>query len=224
MLKWQCLDIHPLGETSGIGWYKQMYLWFRESLKPAFRQQQVNAFPSLSATRRGNAVIVQRYTIVPPIETPSLTVNKRWAARWWFTSLLKRPDLLFLSTLNDTASSVMQISIKQRAWALLFVCRTRRCRRGWFFRGSRFQAASQHTLRSTFGRTYSMGLTLLGERLLLLGSAETFLAISAALRPVSPQPVKNAPYLDRHLTFSRYALAAASVLELSNMAFPKVQL
>ena len=68
-----------------------------------------------------------------------------------------------------------------------------------------------------------MGLTLLGERL-LLGSAETFLAISAALRPVSPQPVKNAPYLDRHLTFSRYALAAASVLELYNMVFPKVQL
>lgn len=183
----------------------------------------MNAFPSLSATRRGNAVIVQRYTIVPPIETPSLTVNKRWAARWWFTSLLKRPDLLFLSTLNDIASSVMQISTKQRAWALLFVCRTRRCRWGRFFRGSRFQAASQHTLQSTFGRTYSMGLTLLGERL-LLGSAETFLAISAALRPVSPQPVKNAPYLDGHLTSSRYALAAASVLELSNMAFPKVQL
>jgi len=65
--------------------------------------------------RRGNVVIVQRYTIVPPIGTPSLTVNKRWASRWWFTSLLKRADLLFLSTLNDMASSVMQIGIKQRA-------------------------------------------------------------------------------------------------------------
>lgn len=161
--------------------------------------------------RRGNVVIVQRYTIVPPIETRSLTVNKRWAARWWFTSLLKRADLLFLSTLNDIASSVMQISIKQRAWALLFVCRTRLCHQGWFLHGSRFQAASQHTLQSTWSRTYRMGLTLLEEQL-LLGNAETFLAISAALRPMSHCLVMNTQYLERHLTSSMYSLAAASVL------------
>lgn len=112
--------------------------------------------PPLSAMGRRNGVTVRRFTIVLPIETPGLTVNKRWAARVWFTSLLRRNDLLFL---NDNASSVMQISSKQRAWALLFVCRTQLRHWGWFVHGSGFQAASQHTLESTFRRTYSMGLS-----------------------------------------------------------------
>lgn len=85
-----------------------------------------------------------------------VTVSKRWAARWQFTSLLRRTHLLFL---NDIASSVMQISSKQRAWVLLFVCRMGLHPQEWFVHGSGFQAASQRTLQSTRSRIYSMGLS-----------------------------------------------------------------
>lgn len=172
--KRRCLDIHPLGKRQASGGTSRCIYGFARS----WSQQQVNAFPSLSAAGRGGGGIAQRYTIVLPADTPTLTVNERWAARWWFSSLLKRAGLLFLSTLNDTAFSVMQISTKQRAWALQFVCRTRLCHWGLFSHGSCFQAAS---LQSTRGLS-RYGLTLPREWL-LLGHAETGLASSAAPRP-----------------------------------------
>lgn len=44
---------------------------------------------------------------------------------------------------------------------------------------------------------------------------------SAVLRPVRHHLLKDAGYLEKHLTFPRYSLAAASVLELQNVEFPK---
>lgn len=205
----------PSGETSGIGWYKQMYLWFCEELKPAAseclpvsvcrgegRWRDCTEIHNRAAS--GHANPYSKWKV------GSSVVVQQLIKKGWFAFSFHPEWYSFLCNANQHQTEGLGPAVCMQDTTLPL-----RTVFSWFMFPGSIPTVNTRTFSTWPNPPTGMAAS---------GTCWDWSCQLCCSKTICHHLVKNTEYLERHLMFSRHSLAAASVLQLYSMEFPKAQL